>query len=486
MKDYANIEPAWKRLQFNKAPSFEDSGKGIGVVIIDNIKPHLSLRHLGERLINVLIKNDLTIECEKTAFKDTADSMGTSGEHGLMTLLLMAHKPFKHNGEYHTGIAPAANYIILSIGQFKEGEDKRLEKGVEWILENRDKYNIKIILCLNFNGYEPGGWIESTADKPRVKALKPAVEAGILVITPNGNTMFENELPPIEYLAVGGYIDNGTAEAGKHRPYPDEPWGRNGDGYMRPDILAPRLYLPVPYNEQNPDTDGISYFSGTCASAALAAGVCANIWSAHTYLKAETMRQLLITTGDSIPAYENKAPRINADKALRLIYKGIFKPVSPIYPPPLRVENPEEDIYSSDPLLRGLALTMLIKTGRLTRSQIWTHVYDMSPAVRKTAVWALGRPVNMRERGLFWDCVRQEKDGGVRGYWLHGLLEDAVKEEVNLWLPFATDINWTVRWCVSEYLKLFEDCPELMKTEDPDLIDDMVLPIREYYYSIRH
>ncbi|MBE7680398.1 MULTISPECIES: hypothetical protein [Paenibacillus] len=60
-----------------------------------------------------------------------------------------------------------------------------------------------------------------------------------MVICSNGNTRLGNIMPPIEYFTVGGFNDRGKAERHLHLPYPDEPFGKNGDGHFRPDILAP-------------------------------------------------------------------------------------------------------------------------------------------------------------------------------------------------------------------------------------------------------
>lgn len=58
------------------------------------------------------------------------------------------------------------------------------------------------------------------------------------------------------------------------------------------------------------------------------------------------------------------------------------------------------------------------------------------------------------------------------GPWNSSLLNASRKSDVNKWIPHATDSNWTVRWCVNEFLAGYPDAfPQLEKTHDPDLIE---------------
>jgi serine protease AprX len=164
---------------------------------------------------------------------------------------------------------------------------------------------------MGWNGLGSGGWIENTAQKPYVQCLRPALEAGLLIVAGNGNTRLENELPPIDYFAVGRFNDHARLARRYHSPYPDEPWGRNGDGHLRPDVLAPGLYLPVPWCEAKKTQSSLSYFQGTSGASSLVAGVCAHLLSLYPDLEPEQLRQALIQFGDRLPGYENPAPIIN-------------------------------------------------------------------------------------------------------------------------------------------------------------------------------
>ena len=91
------------------------------------------------------------------------------------------------------------------------------------------------------------------------------------------------------------------------------------------------------------------------------------------------------------------------------------------------------------------------------------------------------KPKDANERKIYWENLSKEKEGGVRGWYAYGLLQDATKNEVDLWIQWTTDLNWTVRWCINGYLDKFPEFPELEKTHDPDSILDKALPIYEWY-----
>lgn len=89
--------------------------------------------------------------------------------------------------------------------------------------------------------------------------------------------------------------------------------------------------------------------------------------------------------------------------------------------------------------------------------------------------------MNEGERKVFWDRLAREPEGGVRGWYAYAFLQDSRKNEGSQWIPLSTDINWTVRWCVSEYLAMFPDFfPQLETTHDPDSILSKASPLIQW------
>jgi len=488
-------KPTWARLGFPYAPDVNLSGKGIGMVVLDRLRPHPTLSHLGSRLKYIVVNDDLTVTQRDIAFEEPDTRHKAYGEHGLMVVNAMAHAPFEVDGHEYIGLAPAANYIVLNHGAFREGEAARLKRGMGWILERRDEWNVKIVLTTGWAEADSLGSLESTDQKPVVQGLSHAVESGLLVIASNGNTKLENELPPIEYFAVGCYLDNAFSDIRTILPNPDEPWGRNRDGHMRPDILAPRLYLTIPFCEVDQGSESIfslvggqaryknrlSYGAQSSGTSALLTGVCAHILSLYPKLGPEVLRRLLVANGDPVDGSDNPAPAVNVARALKSLAEGNVPPRPHPYPPPIRVTHPEISIQSHDPVERGLALTIMARQGKCDRDCLWRHAKDDSPTVRKVAVWFLQQPQDHHEREVYWQYLNAEPDGGVRGWLAYGLFHDSTKEEIGQWIHWAEDVNWAVRWCVSEYLKKCPGFPRLEKVFDPALVRERALPVLEWY-----
>src|SRR5699024_785526 len=130
-----NYDPNWLRLGFPDAPDPDSSGHDVGIVIIDTLKPHQSIQHLKERLIYITVHDDLSIQVQMPAFEEPSMIKNVENEHGLLTVLSLAHQPCKINGKLHTGISPAATFIVLNHGAFRKGEGERLKEGINWLLE---------------------------------------------------------------------------------------------------------------------------------------------------------------------------------------------------------------------------------------------------------------------------------------------------------------------------------------------------------------
>ncbi|MGF9696251.1 S8 family serine peptidase [Paenibacillus sp. MABNR03] len=480
-------DPTWARLGFREPPDFNHSGQNIGIVIIDKIKPHHTIRHLGHRIKQVTVHDDLSIECSNVALEPPPEKDVEMGVHGLQTVLALSHMPFVIGGQTHVGLAPAANYIVLDHGAFTEGEGERLKRGMDWILTEQTEWNIKIILCMGWQASDHIVHLNHTQENSTVQALDSALQHGILVICSNGNTRLGNIMPPIDYFTVGGYNDRGKANRHLHVPYPDEPFGRNGDGHYRPDILAPRVYLTIPFCESKEKPEKISYYWGTSGAATLVTGVAAYLFSKYPEISSKDLRRLLVEFGDPLIEYENNAPRINVGRVTNSLEMGDKLPKSKnVNCLPSVKTIAQASIHSSDEIERGLALTSLVQRQQCTRQDLWKFTEDDSSVVRKIAVFALIKPENEQERATFWERLSAESEGGVRGWYAYGLLQDADEVEAPKWIPWSTDTNWAVRWCVSEYLSQYTDfLPQLEKTHDPDLIQDKALAVLQWLSSYR-
>ncbi|OKP94382.1 hypothetical protein A3849_29380 [Paenibacillus sp. P46E] len=351
---------------------------------------------------------------------------------------------------------------------------------MDWIMEQQTGWNIKVILCMGWHALDNVVLLKNTIENSTVQALDSAVQKGILVICSNGNSRLGNIMPPIDYLAVGGYNDRGKKDRNEHVPYPDEPFGRNGDGHYRPDLLAPRVSLTIPYCESMENIGVVSYYEGTSGAATLVTGVAAYLFSEYPELNSEDLRSILVEYADPLRDYDNVAPRINVGRVIHGLEMGdLPKRIKHGLPGVTRVDH--SSIKSLDEIERGLALSSLVQHQLCTRQELWEFTEDESSVVRRIAVFALIKPINEHERTIYWNRLNEECEGGVRGWYTYGLLQDADILECTKWAQWATDMNWTVRWCVSEYLSKYADSlPQLEKTHDPDLIQDKAFSILQW------
>lgn len=193
----------------------------------------------------------------------------------------------------------------------------------------------------------------------------------------------------------------------------------------------------------------------------------------HTIRHLGDLRSKLIENADPIEGYKNNAPRINVGNVIHSLEMQVNLKKANQCVSCVRIAGHDHSIESSDDIERGLALSKLVQQQNVTRQELWKYAEDESDVIRKIAVYALAKPEDEYERSLYWKRLSEESEGGVRGWYAHGLLQNTNESEVSKWIPCSTDSNWAVRWSVSEYLARYvESFPQLEKTHDSDLIQE--------------
>lgn len=451
--------PIWQRIGFETIPDENESGKGIGVVIFDNVTKHPAISNLRGRLTRIIVNEDNTIETRDIINDEEEEGPPylASCEHGNASLFILGHKQLKIENQTYVGLIPAANFFIISYY-----EPEKIEKAIEWVINKKDKLNIRVILSTIVPRGENIGYVTEKNEDIYANILMKAYNAGILIVTANGNSPTQNNYQPIEFLAVGGYDDGGKSGLNNIREHKLSSYGFNGDGYARPDVLAPFSYLPIPYYETEksdlytPYYDfesgqfKLSYFGGSSGASTTIAGICVHLLALYPNLSNEELINTLICTGYKLINSKNKAKIINVKSAKESI-KNLIKHNRPL-------------TRDRECVKRALQLTTLIKNNEISREELWSYVTDEDFRVRKVAILSLGYPRDEVELEKYWNHFYNCEDDytGVREAWVYIILGGTNKEELDKWMALIRDVNIDVRLCVKIFLERFyKDAPKI-------------------------
>lgn len=197
--------------------------------------------------------------------------------HGTAVTAIIASNGISSSGVFR-GIAPNTNIIMLKLFD-ENGKTNMLtiEKGLEWILENKNKYKIKI-LCMPL-GY---GSFDSINSDPLYHKLKELINNNILIVAAAGNNGILNKkvdspgLIP-EVLCVGAldmnYKDNENRNL-READFSPSFFTRQLTG--KPDVFAPGVDI-IPYGKNN-NLESYKFVSGTSFSTAIVTGLAAIIY----------------------------------------------------------------------------------------------------------------------------------------------------------------------------------------------------------------
>jgi serine protease AprX len=165
------------------------NGQGVTIAVIDSgisVHPALSQKVIA----NVsYVSGDPSI----------ADAFG----HGTHVAGIIAGSSTGTTSLYNGGIAPGAKLVnVRVLGKDGTGWTSDVIAGIEWVIANRTRYNIRII---NLSLGHPVN--ESSATDPLCKAVMDAASAGIVVIASAGNSGKAPDGSPI----LGGITSPGNS-----------------------------------------------------------------------------------------------------------------------------------------------------------------------------------------------------------------------------------------------------------------------------------
>src|SRR3569833_522848 len=237
----------------------------------------------------------------------------------------------------YSGIAPQANLVIVrAFDGTGGGRYTDVIAGLNWIVANRDRYNIRI-LNLSF-GAQPQSYYW---DDPVNQAVMAAWRAGIVVVAAAGNegpSAMTIDVPGnVPYVITAGALtDNYTPYDGTDdRLASSSSAGPTFEGFVKPELVAPGGHMAASMSRDsylaNIDPNSMSpgeqmfTMSGTSQAAAVTSGVVALMLQSNPNLSPDTVKcRLLASTRPAVTAggslaysvFQQGAGLINAPAAV--------------------------------------------------------------------------------------------------------------------------------------------------------------------------
>ncbi len=284
------IKTAREKLNIDFAADNNITGKGIGIAFMDTgISPVNDFRPRISAFID---------------FINNSPSPYDDNGHGTHVTGIACGNGVSSRG-YYRGIAPDAHIISLKIlDKYGSGNSLAALNGIQWIIENKDRYNIKII---NISA----GTADKTINPPLVKAAEYAVENGISVICADSNSNFYSTItsPGISPMVI---------TVGSCENYPSERAYKTGNivkklCYKKPDIYAPGeniiscLSPDFRFDERNGSQKNIvdkNYIkmSGSSMATPIISGIAALIYERYPSITPAELKKLITSSLSSSSA----------------------------------------------------------------------------------------------------------------------------------------------------------------------------------------
>ncbi|CAN5525585.1 hypothetical protein BH10ACI3_BH10ACI3_12810 [soil metagenome] len=222
------------------------TGRGVTIAFLDSgFYPHVDLTTPTNRILayRSLVDRDGDMS---TLFEPDVASW-----HGMMTSVVAAGNGSLSNGFYR-GIAPDADVVLVKLAKTGRITDQNIQDGLEWVLENRERFNIRVV-----NISAGGDDEQSYLHDPLSQAVEDCSAAGITVVCAVGNAGHMPNHPVVppasapSSIAVGGLDDNNSINRAKRGMYRSS-YGPTVDGLQKPEVIASSIWVPAPILPNTP------------------------------------------------------------------------------------------------------------------------------------------------------------------------------------------------------------------------------------------
>jgi serine protease AprX len=173
-----------------------------------------------------------------------------SSWHGMMSSVVAAGNGALSDGKFKS-LAPDLGLVLVKVGNLSRVLHDDIARGIEWVLVNRSRFDIRILNISCGGDYEA-----SYLDDILSRFAEAAIRAGIVVIAAVGNNGHRPGyiLPPASVpavITVGGLDDAGNPQLGRVAGYRSS-YGSTVDGVQKPEVITLADWLPAPILPDTP------------------------------------------------------------------------------------------------------------------------------------------------------------------------------------------------------------------------------------------
>ncbi len=167
-----------------------------------------------------------------------------SSWHGMMSTVVAAGNGSLSSGRFRA-LAPELKLVLVKVGTLSRVHHDDIARGIEWVLVNREKHNIRILNISCGGDYE-----SSYLNDVLSRFAEAAVRAGITVVAAVGNSGHRpgHIMPPASVpavISVGGIDDGGNPHLRAATGYRSS-YGPTIDGIQKPEVVTLADWIAAP------------------------------------------------------------------------------------------------------------------------------------------------------------------------------------------------------------------------------------------------
>lgn len=173
-----------------------------------------------------------------------------SSWHGMMSSVVAAGNGSLSHGRFKS-LAPDLGLVLVKVGTLSRVHHDDIARGLEWVLVNRHRFDIRIVNISCAGDYEASYLTDVLS-----RFAEACVRAGIVVVAAVGNRGDRPGyvLPPASVpavISVGGIDDLGNPRLGHISLYRSS-FGPTVDGLQKPEVCTIADWVPAPILPNTP------------------------------------------------------------------------------------------------------------------------------------------------------------------------------------------------------------------------------------------